>query len=84
MVWSSRNGRGVEVSGITGLKCVDIPSIMPLTVEADKAVCTLLVISLFEAGNASLAREELPRIFPHQLEVHLCTSYETAVYGFAL
>ena len=70
-------------SGITGLKCVDIPSIMPLTVEADKA-CTLLVISLFEAGNASLAREELPRIFPHQLEVHLRTSYETAVYAFAL
>ena len=71
-------------SGFTGLKCVDISSIVPLADEADKAVCTLLVISLFEAGNASLAREELPRIFPHKLKVDLRTSYETAVYAFAL
>ena len=71
-------------SGFTGLKCVDISSIVPLADEADKAIRTLLVISLFEAGNASLAREELPRIFPQQLEVHLCTSYETAVYAFVL
>ena len=71
-------------SGFTGLKCVDISSIVSLADEADKAVCTLLVISLFEAGNASLAREELPRIFPQRLEVDLRTSYETAVYTFAL
>ena len=71
-------------SGFTGLKCVDISSIVPLTDKADEAVRTLLVISLFEAGNASLAREELPRIFPQQLEVRLRTSYETAVYAFAL
>ena len=74
-------------SGLTGLKCVDISSIVPLPAvpgKANKAVCTLLVISLFEAGNASLAREELPRIFPQQLEVDLRTSYETAVYACAL
>ena len=71
-------------SGFTGLKCVDISSIVPLADEADEAVRTLLVISLFEAGNAHLAREELPRIFPHKLWVHLRTSYETAVYAFAL
>ena len=53
--------------------------------EADEAVRTLLVISLFEAGNASLAEEELLRVFPQQLcEVDLRTSYETAVYAFAL
>ena len=68
-------------SGFTGLKCVDISSVVPL---ADEAIHTLLVISLFEAGNASLARKELPRIFPQQLEVDLRTSYETAVYTFAL
>ena len=71
-------------SGFTGLKCVDISSIMPIADEADEVVRTLLVISLFEAGNASLAREELPRIFTQELEVHLRTSYETAVYAFAL
>ena len=71
-------------SGFTGLKCVDISSIVPLADKADVAIHTLLVISLFEAGNASLARKELPRIFPQQLEVDLRTSYETAVYAFAL
>ena len=71
-------------SGFTGLKCVDISSIVPLADETDEAIRTLLVISLFEAGNASLAREELPRIFSQQLAVHLQTSYETAVYAFAL
>ena len=71
-------------SGFTGLKCVDISSIVPLADKAGEAVRTLLVISLFEADNASLAREELPRIFPQQLEVDLRTSYETAVYTFAL
>ena len=71
-------------SGFTGLKCVDISSIVPLAPEADEVIRTLLVISLFEADNASLARKELPRIFPQQLEVDLRTSYETAVYAFAL
>ena len=71
-------------SGFTGLKCVDISSIVPLADKADEAIRTLLVISLFEADNASLAREELPRIFPQQLKVDLRTSYETAVYAFAL
>ena len=70
--------------GITALRCLDISSIVPLAGEADDVVHTLLVISLFEAGNASLARAELPRIFPHQLEVRLHTSYETAAYAFAL
>ena len=70
--------------GFTGLKCVDISSIVPLADEANEAIHTLLVISLFEAGNASIARKELPRIFPKQLEVDLRTSYETAVYAFAL
>ena len=69
-------------SGFTRLKCVDISSIVPG--KADEAIRTLLVISLFEAGNASLARKELPRIFPPELEVDLRTSYETAVYAFAL
>ena len=71
-------------SGITRLKCVDISFLVPLPAEADEAVRTLLVISLFEAGNASIAREKLPRIFPQQLEVCPRTSYETAVYTFAL
>ena len=71
-------------SGFTGLERVDISSIVPLADEADKVVRTLLLISLFEARNVRLAREELPRICPHELEVHLCTSYETAVYAFAL
>ena len=69
-------------SGFTGLKCVDISSIIPG--KADEAIRTLLVISLFEAGNASLAREELSHVFPCQLEVDLRTSYETAAYAFAL
>ena len=68
-------------SAFTGLKRVDISSIVPIV---DEAIRTLLVISLFEAGNASLAGEELPHIFPQQLWVHLRTSYETAVYAFAL
>ena len=89
-VWTEWFGRPemAEVwkfySGFTGLKCVDISSIVPLADEADKAIRTLLVISLFEAGNASLAREELPCIFPHHMGVCLRTSYETAVYTFAV
>ena len=71
-------------SGFTGLKCVNISSIVPLVDAANEVVRTLLVISLFEAGNASLARKELPRAFPQQLEVRLQTSYESAVYTFAL
>ena len=71
-------------SGFTGLKCVDISSIVPLADEADEVIRTLLLISLFEADNASLAREELPRIFPQRLKVDLCTSYETAANIFAL
>ena len=71
-------------SGISGLERVDISSTVSLADKADGAVRTLLVISLFEAGNASLARKELPRIFPQQLRVPLRTSYETAVYVFAL
>ena len=71
-------------AGLTGFNRVDISSIVPLAVKAGEAVHTLLVISLFEAGNASLAREELPRIFPRQLVARLHTSYETAVYAFAL
>ena len=71
-------------SGFTGLKCVDISSIVPLTDEANEAFHTLLAISLFEAGNTSLARKELPRIFPHRLIVRLHTSYDTAAYAFAL
>ena len=70
--------------GLTKLENVDISSIVPLADEADRNVHTLLVISLFEAGNASLAREELPRIIPSQLVVELRTPYETAAYAFAL
>ena len=70
--------------GLTKLKHVDISSIVPLADEVDQRVHPLLVISLFEAGNASLARKELPCIFPSQLEVHLRTPYETAAYAFAL
>ena len=55
---------------------------MPLADEADEA--TQKLISLYEEGNASLARKELPRIFPDKLWVDLRTSYETAVYTFAL
>ena len=73
-------------SGFTGLKCVNISSIALLADAANEVVRTLLVISLFEAGNASLARNELPHAFPRDrlLEVHLHTSYESAVYTFAL
>ena len=67
-------------SGFTGLKCVDISSIVSLADGADMVIHTLLVISLFEAGNAS----QLPRIFPRQLKAELRTSYETAAYAFAL
>ena len=70
--------------GLTKLENVDISSVVPLADEADRDVHTLLVISLFEAGNASLAREVLPRIFPSQLKVKLRTPYETAAYTFAL
>ena len=42
------------------------------------------MISLFETGDASLARKELPRIFPHELMVVMPTSYEAAAYAFAL
>ena len=70
--------------GLTKLENVDISSIVPLADKPDRNVRTLLVISLFEAGNASLAREELPRIFPSQLGVELRTPYETAAYAFAL
>ena len=70
--------------GLTKLKNVDISSIVPLSDETDENVHTLLVISLFEAGNASLVREELPHIFPSELVVVLRTPYETAVYAFAL
>ena len=52
-------------AGLTGFNRVDISSIVPLAVKAGEAVHTLLVISLFEAGNASLTREELPCIFPN-------------------
>ena len=58
-------------------------SIVP-SADGAKAVYTLLVISLFEAGNASLAEKELPRIFPHEMKINLRTAYETAVYAFAL
>ena len=71
-------------SGFTELKCVNISSIVPLADEANEVVHTLLAISLFEAGNASLAEKELPRAFPRLLEVRLQTSYESAVYTFAL
>ena len=77
-------------SGFTRLKSVNISSIVPLADAANEVVRTLLVISLFEAGNASLARKELPRLFPRlqlnnwQLEIRLRTSYESAVYTFAL
>ena len=41
-------------SGITELRFLDITSIVSLADEADKVIHTLLVVSLFEAGNASL------------------------------
>ena len=69
--------------GLTQLKGFNMSSIVPSADEA-KAVHTLLVISLFEAGNASLAEKELPRIFPRQMVINLRTAYETAVYAFAL
>ena len=70
--------------GFTALKYVDISSIVLLADEANSNDHTLLVISLFEAGNASLVREELPHIFPSELVVVLRTPYETAAYAFAL
>ena len=62
---------------------VDISSIVPLADETDENIRTL-VISLFEAGNGCLAKEELPRIFPSLLKVKLRTPYETAACTFAL
>ena len=70
--------------GLTKLENVDISSIVPLADKSDRNDHTLLVISLFEAGNASLAREVLPRILPIELMIDLCTPYETAAYAFAL
>ena len=73
--------------GLTKLRYADVFSIVQLADEVSKGsrlVRDLLVISLFEAGNVDLAREELPRIFPSELDVELSTSYETAVYTFAL
>ena len=70
--------------GLTGLRNVNIFSIVLLADETDKNIRILLVISLFEAGNGCLAREMLPRIFPSQLKVDLNTPYETAAYAFAL
>ena len=70
-------------SGFTKLEHIDVSSLMPWN-EADQSVYNLLVVSLFEAGNVSLAGSELPRIFPGQLDVLLSTPYETAAYAFAL
>ena len=47
-------------------------------------VHTLLVISLFESGNASLTGEELPCICPHQLWGDLRTICKTAACALAL
>ena len=52
--------------------------------EDDPSIHTLLVNSLFAEDNVSLAKEELPRIFPQHLYAHLRTSDETAAYAFAL
>ena len=78
--------------GLTKLKYREVLSVVQLADEVSKGsrlvrdllVRDLLVISLFEAGNVGLAREELPRIFPSELRVDLSTSYETAAYKFAL
>ena len=73
--------------GLTKLKYKEVFSVVQLAdevSEGSRLVRDLLVISLFEAGNVSLAREELPRIFPSELHVQLSTSYETAVYAYAL
>ena len=73
--------------GLTKLKYKEVFSVVQLAdevSEGSRLVQDLLVISLFEAGNVSLAREELPRIFPSELRVQLSTSYETAAYAFAL
>ena len=69
--------------GLSRLKNVDISSVMQLT-KASKSICPLLIVSLFEAGNVSLAEMELPRIFPTKLDIFLSTPYETAAYTFAL
>ena len=73
--------------GLTELKYKEVFSVVQLADEVSEdsgLVHDLLVISLFEADNGSLAREELPRIFPSGLNVKLSTSYETAAYKFAL
>ena len=70
--------------GLTRLEYVDISSIVQLLGEANQSTQTLLMVSLFEAGNGSLAREVLPRICPARLNASLFTSYETAVHTFAL
>ena len=70
--------------GLTRLEHVDISSVVQLLGEANQSTQTLLMVSLFEAGNGSLAREELLRICPTRLDASLFTSYETAVCTFAL
>ena len=73
--------------GLTKLRYAEVFSVVQLAdevSEGSRLVRDLLVISLFEAGNVSLAREELPRIFPRELDVKLSTSYETAAYAFTL
>ena len=52
--------------------------------EVSVQVRNLLVVSLFEAGNATLAQAVLPHFFFQQLCFNLATSYETAAYAFAL
>ena len=73
--------------GLTKLKYKEVFSVVQPAdevSEGSRLVRDLLVISLLEAGNAGLAREELPRIFPSELDVVLSTSYKTAAYTFAL
>ena len=69
--------------GLTRLENIDISSVVQLT-EADESFCPLLVFSLFESDNVSLARMVLPRAFPCKLYARLSTPYETAAYTFAL
>ena len=70
--------------GLTELKHVDICSILQSVDWTSQDVCPLLVVSLFEAGNSSLARDLLPRIFPAEINVTLSTPYETAAFAFAV
>ena len=70
--------------GLTKLKHVDICSILQSVDWTSQDVCTLLVVSLFEAGNSSLARDLLPRIFPAEINATLSTPYETAAFAFAV